>query len=118
MAEDWVTLEHELRQIIQTDRMAIDILQRAKDVRSTIDEKTEKEKASIAQEAKNKKDVFIRELEEKLKQDLAQRKAKAAQMYATQKQTIDKNILQNEETWVEEITSSILNVTPLTNKNR
>lgn len=108
MSDDRSRLEHELRQIIQTDRMAMDILQNAKDTRKSIDAKTQREKEAILQQAAQKKEADLKQLQETLNKELEEKKHKATLQYTAQIQALQQTMAQHQQEWADEIASHIL----------
>lgn len=97
----------ELRQIIQADRMAADIIQNANYMRRSIEAKTEQEKARIIDESKQKNKGLSEKLTAELLAAHKVRREAALAEYQTKKQELEKTMQQNQEQWSREITQRI-----------
>lgn len=101
-------LAFELRQIIQADRMAMDILSNAEDTRKDIVKKTGEETAAILADAKDKMAEATRQAERAHTEEMERRKKEADQAFAAQRWRLEEHFGQNREAWAEAITSAIL----------
>lgn len=101
-------LELELHQIIQADRMAMDLINGARDTRSSIEKRTADEKAQILQDARQKREEMTKRVEEEHRAALAARKAEAAKAFASQRELVDAEMREHKDAWVQEITASII----------
>lgn len=108
MASDKKALALELKQIIQADRMAVDIIQRAKDMKTTIEKQTEKDKAEILGDAQRKREEMTGQVEAEMAAEMARRKEEAARQFEQQRQFIRNAMRENREKWVDEITGRII----------
>lgn len=98
----------ELHQIIQADRMAMDLINGARDTQKSIENRTQEEQKQILLEARKKKQEMETRVQEEQRAALAQRKEEAQKAYAHQRRRIDAEMEQNRDTWVEDITAHIL----------
>lgn len=101
-------LAFELRQIIQADRMALDILNNAEHTRRDIEQKTKAEADEILLDAQVKKQEVTKQVIEEQEARLEQRKNEARATYAGQKEHLEKHMAANKDKWVGEITRAIL----------
>lgn len=108
MPNDRQAIAMELKQIIQADRMAVDVIQRAKDMGASIEKQTEKDKAAILAEAEQQRRETTEKVQAELADELARRKAEAEKEFAGQREFVSKTMEQNKDKWVEEITARIL----------
>lgn len=97
----------ELRQIIQVDRLANDIIQRAEDTRKSIEKQTKEEVAKIYSEAQNRQDELMAQVQGEQAQDVAARKNEASRNHEETCNNLDAKVEQNRAAWVEEITGRI-----------
>lgn len=112
MEKDKEALALELRQIIQADRMASDVIKNAEDLRKSIEKRTEKEKAALLAETERQRQKITRQVEAEQAATLVQRKAEAAKKYNAQREKITQQMEQNSEMWIQEITARIIAARP------
>lgn len=109
MADKNKALELELRQIIQADRNAVDILRQSEDTRKTVEARTEQEKKAILADAEKKRADMEALVQKEIEEEM-QRKLEAEESaFGRQKQKLEQALAQNRDAWVEEITANILN---------
>lgn len=101
-------LAFELRQIIQADRMALDILNNAEHTRRGIEQKTKDEAEEILMDAQHKKQEVTKQVVAEQEERLEQRKNEAREAYAEQKDRLRKHMEANRDLWAEDITNTIL----------
>lgn len=110
MPADRQKLALELKQIIQADRMAVDILTRAEDMKKAIERQTEKDKASMLQKVKTQHNEMVQRVEQEMAADMIKSKEEAAQQFEQQRNFLNKTMDENRQKWVDEITSRITSV--------
>lgn len=98
----------ELRQIIQADRMAVDILKNAEDTRKDIEKKTQDETAAILADAHAKMAEATRQAEQANAQEMERRKKEAEKAFEEQRQRLDTHFSKNREAWAQRIAAAIV----------
>lgn len=107
MANNKELLAQELRQIIQADRAAADIIAEAHDISLTIANRTEQEKEAAEAEAdKQKADLehSVRSEQEKL---FARRRQEMEEENQAKTQQIQEKIAENRSSWIQDIVGRI-----------
>lgn len=101
-------LEVVLRQIIQTDRQANGVIQRASEECKSMAEQTELDKAAILQDAEDKRQEMIKIVQDEQAEELEKRKAEAKRQVSEQQQALQQKVSANKDAWVRDITARIL----------
>ena len=97
----------ELRQIIQADRMATDIIQNANYMRRSIEAKTDKDKARIMEEAKQQHQQITQTLQAQQADELAQRKKDAIENNKDKQQALAQLMEENQQEWAAQMVQRI-----------
>ena len=103
-----VRLATQLRQVIQADRMAVDMVNGAYETKRAIEQKTADEKKKILQEAEEKRQEALERVAAEQREELAKRKERAAQQYAGARQALAGEMDQNRAAWAAEIAGRII----------
>ncbi len=103
-----VRLATELRQVIQADRMAAELVNNAYDTKRSVEKRTLAEKQKILQEADEKRREALARVAEEQREELARRKEAAAQQYAGARQALKDEMEENRKTWAEDIVQRVL----------
>lgn len=101
-------LGFELRQIIQADRMAMDILQNAEYTRKDIEKKTQEETAAILADAKEKLGEATRQAKQAHAEEMARRKSEAEKAFQQQRDHLESHFAKNRDAWADRITDVII----------
>lgn len=97
----------ELRQIIQADRMAMDILHNAQATGQTIEERTQKETAALLKDADARRDAMVQQVQAEHEEELARRQTQAREQFTTQRRTLGEKMQENRDAWIQEMVSHI-----------
>ena len=108
MDSNSVRLATELRQVIQTDRMAAELVNNAYDTKRSVEKRTLAEKQKILQEAEEKRREAMARVAEEQREELARRKKAAAMQYAGARQALKDEMGNNKEAWAAEIVQRVL----------
>lgn len=110
MPDQKAALGVELRQIIQADRMASDIIQGANDMRHSIEARTEQDKARIIEQAEQKRKEVTEQVRKDQMQALEEKKKVALATYDKERAHIAQQMEQNREKWIEDIVTRITDI--------
>lgn len=101
-------LAFELRQIIQADRMAMDVISNAEATRKEIERKTGEEAEEIRAEAQNQLQEATRRAEQAHAGELEERKREAEQSFARQRRELEQRFAEGRSAWAQQIAAAIL----------
>lgn len=97
----------ELRQIIQADRMAADIIRDAQQTQKSIEKNTEKVKADILTSLEKCQAEIEEDVRNQQQQILAARKAELEKQINSQQQKLEQQVEEHRDAWVDGIVNRV-----------
>lgn len=107
MASNKEALALELRQIIQADRMACDVIDEATGIGQSIERDAEKRKAQILAEAERARAEMEKQVRAEQEQALKDRIAQVEEQYAGRQKAMEEKMERNRDGWVDAIVGRI-----------
>ena len=107
MASNKEALALELRQIIQADRMACDVIDEATGIGQSIERDAEKRKAQILAEAERARTEMEKQVQAEQELALKDRIAQVEAQFAARQKALEEKMERNRDGWVSEIVGRI-----------
>lgn len=107
MASNREALALELRQIIQADRMACDVIDGANGIGQSIEKGAEKQKQAILAEAERARTEMEKRVQAEQEQALKDRVAQVEAQYAGRQKAMEDQMAQNRDGWITDIVQRI-----------
>ena len=107
MAENKKALALELRQIIQADRMACDVIEEARGIGQAMEEDSQKKKAKLLAEIDQARRDMEKQVKAEQEQALQQRIGQVKASFAQRQADLEEKVSQQRPEWVTDIVQRI-----------